>query len=409
MLGWELPPDNSGGLGVVCYQLCKVLARKGADIEFVLPYQASYDIDFMRVTAARPKNVVEVQRSGGAYDSYKYIYEDGHSESVSIYEQQQLYEHAVAQLVKAYAPHQFDVIHAHDWLSFRAALRAKQHLNLPLVLHVHTIERDRAGGNVGNPLVREIEGLAFLMADRIVAVSQRTKNMIAEDYDVPLSKIEVVYNHIDESALEPLDTHTAYPYLAQLRAQGYHVITNVGRLTVQKNLTALMHAAREVIARVPKTIFLFVGGGEQYHELVQLAADLGISQNVIFTGFQRGKRWRDSYGIGDLFAMTSVSEPFGITALEAIAYDTPVLMSNQSGVAEVIKNGLKFDFWDVHELANKIVAVVQNPALGETLRAGARRELDRLTWDDSAHKLLSIFDEHVRGARASSSAQKVAA
>lgn len=399
MLGWELPPHNSGGLGVVCYQLCRVLAQKGADIEFVLPYQADYNVNFMRVTAAHPQGVSEVVRAGSAYDSYKYVYEDGHSEWLSIYDQQRVYEHAVARLVPTFRQ-QFDVIHAHDWLTFRAALRAKQQLGLPLVLHVHTIERDRAGGTPGNPLVRDIESLAFAMADQIIAVSERTKNMIAEDYGVPSDKIEVIYNHIDRTALAPLDASSSYPYLVRLREQGYHVVTNVGRLTVQKNLPALLHAAREVIARVPKTIFLFVGGGEQYFELLQLAADLGIARNVLFAGFQRGKRWRDAYGIADLFAMTSVSEPFGLTVLEAIAYDAPVLMSRQSGVAEVIKNGLKVDYWDVRELANKIVAVVQNPALRRELHDNARRELDQLTWDESAAKLLSVFDNHAVRRRA---------
>ena len=393
MLGWELPPHNSGGLGVVCYQLCRVLAQKGADIEFVLPYQADYNIDFMRVTAAHPQGVSEVIRAGSAYDSYKYIYDDGHSEWLTIYDQQRVYEHAVARLVPTFR-RQFDVIHAHDWLTFRAGLRAKQQLGLPLILHVHTIERDRAGGTPGNPLVRDIESLAFAMADHIIAVSQRTKEMIAEDYGVPLDKIEVVYNHIDQAALAPPGTDSSYPYLMRLREQGYHIVTNVGRLTVQKNLPALLHAARDVIARVPKTIFLFVGGGEQYFELLQLAADLGIARNVLFAGFQRGKRWRDAYGIADLFAMTSVSEPFGLTVLEAIAYDAPVLMSRQSGVAEVIKNGLTVDYWDVRELANKIVAVVQNPALRQELHQNARRELDRLSWDESAAKLLDAFDRH---------------
>lgn len=396
MLGWELPPHNSGGLGVACYQLCKALSRRGADIEFVLPYSATHDISFMRVTAAHPQGVVEVQRAGSAYDSYKYIYQDGHAEQIDIFGQQQLFEHAVSDYITQ-TETTFDVIHAHDWLTFRAALRAKEHTGLPLIIHLHSIERDRAGGNAGNPLVREIEATAMLMADRIIAVSQHTKDMIIEDYDIPADKIEVVHNSIDKEMVEPLDTDNAYRYLSALKKQGYRVVTNIGRLTMQKNLPNLLHAAKEVIERAPKTIFLIVGSGEQYFELISLAADLGISDHVIFTGFQRGKRWRDAYAIADLFVMPSISEPFGLTALEAIGYGTPVLMSRQSGVAEVIRNSLKVNFWDISEMANQIVAVMQNDSLRDELHANARKEYDTLTWDSSAHRLFGVYSHHAHG------------
>lgn len=394
MLGWELPPHNSGGLGVACYQLCQALSRKGADIEFIVPYSAEHNIQFMKVTAAHPQGVAEILKSGIAYDSYKYIFTDGTTQSVDIFGQQQLYEHAVSDYIKNNPDNTYDVIHAHDWLTFRAALRAKQQTKLPLVIHLHSIERDRAGGGAGNPLVREIESMAMLMADRIIAVSQHTKDMVVEDYDIPADKIEVVHNSVDPSMVEPLDDANAYQYLTALKAQGYHVITNIGRLTLQKNLPNLLHAAKEVIARVPKTIFLIVGSGEQYFELISLAADLGIAKNVFFVGFQRGKQWRDAYAIADLFVMPSISEPFGLTALEAIGYGTPVLMSNQSGVAEVIKNSLKVDFWDVHEMANQITAVVQNDTLRDNLHANAFSEYQHLTWDKSADKLLDVFNRH---------------
>jgi len=394
MLGWELPPHNSGGLGVACYQLCRALSKQGADIEFILPYNAEHQIDFMTVTAAQPQGVAEIIKSGVAYDSHKYVYHDGHEERHDIYSQVHMFERSVAKLLDSRS---FDVIHAHDWLTFRAGLRTKQATGCPLVLHVHSVERDRAGGTAGNPLVREIEGTAFLMADRIIAVSQHTKDMIIEDYDIPADKIEVVHNSIDAAALEPLDAENTYEYLSAMHQQGYRIVTCVSRLTVQKGLTNLLHAAKEVVARVPKTLFLIVGSGDQYFELIELAADLGIARNVLFAGFQRGKRWRDSYAIADLFVMPSVSEPFGLTALEAIGYGTPVLMSKQSGVAEVIQNCLKVDFWDIHEMANQIAAVVQNDALRDALHANAYSEFEKLTWDDSAAKLLGIYGEHVAG------------
>lgn len=397
MLGWELPPHNSGGLGVACYQLCKALSRKGADIEFILPYKADHGIDFMTVTAAHPQGVTEILKSGIAYDSYKYIFQDGHAETHDIYSQVRMYEDAVSRLVRE---REFDIVHAHDWLTFRAALRAKQTLGCPIVLHVHSVERDRAGGTAGNPLCREIEGISFMMADRVVAVSQHTKDMIIADYDIPADKIEVVHNSIDPEMFEPLDNDNTYKYLAAMKAQGYRVVVAVSRLTVQKGLPNLLHAAKEVVYRHPKTLFLIVGSGEQYFELLSLAGDLGIAKNVLFTGFQRGKRWRDAYAIGDLFVMPSISEPFGLTALEAIGYGTPSLISRQSGVSEVLQNALKVDFWDINEMANKITAVMQNDSLRDTLHYNSYQEFDRLNWNKAADKLLGIYSQHLQGAAA---------
>lgn len=395
MLGWELPPYNSGGLGVACYQLCKALSKKNIDIEFVLPYNHDKPVDFMKITAAHPQDVTAIKMSGIAYDSYKYTFADGHEEYLSIHQQQTLYEHAVAQLAK-YG--QYDVIHAHDWLTFRAALRARQHTNAPIIAHVHSVERDRAGGSDGNPYVREIESLGLHLADKIIAVSEHTKRCIVEDYGIPADKIDVVHNSIDTEGLEPLDPTNAYHYLTAMKQKGYRVVSNVGRLTMQKNLPNLLHAAKEVVARAPKTIFLIVGSGEQYFELIELAAKLGISRNVIFTGFQRGKNWRDAYAISDVFVMPSVSEPFGLTPLEAISYGTPAIISRQSGVSEVIRNCLKVDFWDVDELANQITAVVQNDSLRDELHDNSYREFEKLSWEDSAHKLWSIYDSHRVGA-----------
>jgi glycogen synthase len=397
MLGWELPPYNSGGLGVACYQLCKALSKKNIDIEFVLPYNHDKPVDFMKITAAHPQDVTAIKMSGIAYDSYKYTFADGSEEYLSIHQQQALYEESVARLAK-YGT--YDVIHAHDWLTFRAALRARQHTNAPLIVHVHSVERDRAGGNDGNPYVREIESLGLHLADKIIAVSEHTKRCIIEDYGIPADKIDVVHNSIDAEGLEPLDPTNAYHYLTAMKQQGYRVVSNIGRLTMQKNLPNLLHAAKEVVARAPKTIFIIVGSGEQYFELIELAANLGISRNVIFTGFQRGKNWRDAYAISDVFVMPSVSEPFGLTPLEAISYGTPAIISRQSGVSEVIKNCLKVDFWDVNEMANQITAIVQNDSLRDELHNNSYREFEKLSWEASAHKLWSIYDNHRVGVAA---------
>lgn len=397
MLGWELPPHNSGGLGVACYQLSRALSKKGVDIEFILPYTADHsDIDFMKINAAHPQDVTEILKSGIAYDSFKYVTKTGEVRWIDMIGQSAIYEDAVGKIAEVA---EFDVIHAHDWLTCRAGLRAKMVSGKPLIVHIHSIEADRAGQpHGGNPIVREIESVALLMADHIIAVSQHTKNGIVREYGIPADKIEVVHNSIDPNDLVPLDDANAYRYLDAMKALGYRVVVNIGRLSVQKGLTNLIRAFAKAVQHAPKSFLLIVGSGEQYYELITLAAELGVGDKVFFTEFQRGKNWRDAFAIGDLFVMPSVSEPFGITPLEAIGYGTPALISKQSGISEVLRNVLKVDFWDIDEMANKMVAVMQNDSLRDELHAQAYREWQRFSWDDSADKVLPIYKKHTAGA-----------
>jgi len=390
MLGWELPPYNSGGLGIACYQLCKALAKRNADIEFVLPYVYNYKVDFMKVTTFSQMTAPEwIKKYGSVYTNLAGKAAD------FIYSQEFSLDKALDWIIRE---QNFDVVHAHDWLTFRSALKVKQLTNWPLIVQLHSVESDRAGGHRGNPLVEEIEGLGVTMADRVIAVSNYTKKAIMHDYGVPADKIEVVYNGLDKSEMEPLDDASAYPYLERLRSNGYHVVTNVGRMTIQKNITTLLMAAKEVIFRESKTIFLLVGDGDQYNELIGLAARLGIAKNVIFTGFQRGKQWRDSFAMSDLFVMPSASEPFGLTPIEALFYGVPSLISRQSGVGEIYTNCLKVDCWDVNEIANQITSVIQNPGLHETLVSNAKQELEHLTWDKPSQRLMDIYQQQAVGA-----------
>lgn len=392
MLGWELPPHNSGGLGVACYRLCKALSNIGADIEFIIPYEGDYDTSFMKVRSSYSVHYNDVVEHFFPYDSHSYD-QSSSVKHLDIHGQLRRYENAVARLVEA---QEFDVIHAHDWLTFRAALRAKEISGKPLIVHVHSIERDRSGGNHGNPVVREIEETVMLLADRVIAVSKKTKQDIVDDYGIPADKIEVVYNSVDPSEIffENLDENS-YVYLTKLRQFGYKVVVNVGRITIQKGLPNLLYAAKSVLIHAPKTIFLFVGDGEMFNELVELGAELGISKNLLFAGFQRGKKWRDAYSVSNLFVMPSISEPFGITPLEAIGYNIPTLVSKQSGVTEILKNCLKVDYWDVNEMANNITSVVQNDGLAQTLSANAYNEYQNLSWDNSASDVMGIYTEHV--------------
>ncbi|MGC1176549.1 MAG: glycosyltransferase family 4 protein, partial [Candidatus Saccharimonadales bacterium] len=252
----------------------------------------------------------------------------------------------------------------------------------------------------GNPLAREIEESALHLADRIIAVSQHTKRTIIRDYGVPAGKIDVVHNTIEAGDTEPLDDDNAYRYLSLMKSLGYRVVVNVGRLTIQKGLPNLLRAAKEVVDRAPKTLFLIVGSGEQYHELIELSAELGIGDKVLFAEFQRGKNWRDAFAIGDLFVMPSVSEPFGLTPLEAISYGAPVLVSKQSGISEVLTNCLKVDFWDINELANQITAVVQNDSLRDELWQNAYGEYQKMSWNEASEKIMRLYSSHQKPAEA---------
>lgn len=396
MLGWELPPHNSGGLGVACYQLCKALSNQGADIQFVLPYTATHDTSFMKIHAAHPQDVAEVLKAGIAYDSFKYIKSNGDVAYADLFEQSQIYENSIERIVQLA---EFDVIHAHDWLTCRAALRAKHLSGKPLILHIHSVESDRSGRyRGGNPMVREIESLAMLIADKVIAVSEHTKKAIIREYNIPADKIEVVHNSISSDMLVEESGDNAYVYLSKMKEQGYKIVASIGRLTIQKGLTHLLRSFKLVVDKEPKTILMIVGSGDQYHELLELSAELGIAQNIVFTEFQRGKRYRDAYAIADLFVMPSVSEPFGLTPLEAIGYGTPTLISKQSGVAEVLKNCLKVDFWDEQEMANQITAVVRSTALRDELHKNSLHEYSRLSWDKTADKMLNVYKRHVHKA-----------
>ncbi len=387
MLGWELPPHNSGGLGVACYQLTKTLAKKGADITFVVPYTATHECAHMRVISAK---IASPRTFLGIYDSVDRVVPAGTHEGSSIFELQDIYADRVARIEQL---DEYDVIHAHDWLTFRAGLRAKELSGRPLIVHIHSIESDRAGNKSGHPHVHEIEEMGLHLADQIVAVSEFTKRKIVQEYGISAEKIHVAHNSIDAYSMPALDNDNAYRYLSRLKSNGYTIVSNVGRHTVQKGLSNLLFTAQQVLEFEPKTIFLLVGAGDQHHELIELSAKLGISKNVLFVGFQRGKQWRDAFGIADLFVMPSVSEPFGLTPLEAIVYDTPSLISKQSGVSEVLGNCLKADFWDIDKMTDQIVAVIRNQSLSSALINNARGELSKHSWDKAAHIFMDIYKQ----------------
>lgn len=397
MLGWELPPHNSGGLGVACLNLSRALAKQGAKIDFVVPYEADHsEIKHMKVVSA-VKGLNPLYRYGfGAYDT-KFIEEviiptKIHEKTVSIRQVQKVYCEFVKRYLMDYKP---EVVHAHDWLTFEAGVLAKKNYGLPLVAHVHATEFDRSGMNGGNPVVHAVEREGLLMADKILAVSEATRRIVHEKYDIPLEKIDVVYNSLDDAFVEA-DYHfneDSYQYIKALKEDGYTVVSTVGRFTIQKGLSHMMNAAARALEKEPKILFVFAGDGEEKNELVQRAADLGISQNVVFTGFVRGKKLRDIYSLSDVFVMSSVSEPFGLTALEAAHHGNVLILTKQSGVAEVLRSVMEYDFWDEQKLADQMVAVAKSGALKGTLRDGILKEYRNISWGDVAQKCVKVYNE----------------
>lgn len=397
MLGWELPPHNSGGLGVACYQMAKALSIKGASIDFVLPYlhPPTADTEYFTVHSAVPVTPQVIAQSGGAYAGTCQICNTRdceHGWSRDLRAQQRQYIAYVEELVKVDPP---EVIHAHDWLTFEAGMRAKELTGKPLIAHVHATEFDRAGANTGNPMIHDIEYTGLLLADRIVAVSQTTKDLIVAKYNIPANKIDVIHNSIDLAEYETSEgPENSYQYVEAMKRRGYMVVATVGRLTIQKGLHYFLQAARKVIDRNEKVLFLIAGSGEQRDELLEEAADLGIAHNILFSGFVRGKQWRDTYRIADVFVMSSVSEPFGLTALEAAHYGTAVSLSKQSGVGEILHNVLRFDYWDTEKLADQILALATHESLAAELQDNAFAELQRFSWHDAADKLLQLYQRN---------------
>lgn len=390
---------------MACYHLSKALAQAGASIDFVLPYDAHHpDTEYMNIHAATRLNPIHKFGLMGAYDSGSVDELD--LDKVDMRDLQTMrgvqkrYVKFVERLVKTIdLP---DAIHAHDWLTMEAGMRAKQLTDAPLIVHVHATEFDRAGSfGSGNPIVHEIEYQGLMMADRIVAVSDITKNIIIHKYGIPSDKIEVMHNAIDIQSMGayPYDART-YSYLESLRSEGYTVISTVTRFTAQKGLTQLLRGMARASERYDRLVLLLAGDGEQRDELIELSAELGIADKVFFTGFVRGKQWRDAYNVADIFVMSSVSEPFGLTALEAAHYNSALIITKQSGVGEVLKSILRYDFWDTEKLADQLVGIATSPALKQQLKSDIKQEYARLSWHDVAKTCMHLYERMKIGATA---------
>ncbi len=437
MLGWEFPPFISGGLGTACYGLTKGMSEIGTEVLFVLPrpVEASFAT---HVTLLTPlgvgssmyriegfKNItfrtVDAGFGVSAYQMAAALAASGqaHSTGIAKIPKGQIagrageeaaklagttstqpafsgggqYEGDMFAEVERYSrlatqvamQEPFDVIHAHDWMTYRAGIAVAALTGKPLVVHVHSTEFDRSGEHV-NQRIYDIERQGMHMATKVIAVSYLTRNIIVSRYGVPAERVEVVYNAIDLNGNSLGITPTAIDRNEKL-------VLFLGRITMQKGPEYFLRAAKKVLEVMDNVRFIMAGSGDMVRGIIEMAAGLGIGHKVLFTGFLRGPDVERVFRMADLYVMPSVSEPFGIAPLEAMSNDVPVIISKQSGVSEVLTHALKVDFWDVNEMANKIIAVLRHPSLQNTLRQHARIEVQKLSWADSAKRCVEIYQD----------------
>ncbi|MDR3358883.1 MAG: glycosyltransferase family 4 protein [Desulfovibrio sp.] len=430
MLGWEFPPHISGGLGTACYGMTQALAKMGAEITFVLPrVKGGGGHDFLRLASASgtpitgeaasriflagqdvwresvrfleldspifpygtPEAYAEAVRwlrrapnreygEGGQPAGHSFTYDIQGGYGPDLMSEVRRYSRLTAALA---LKESFDVIHAHDWMTYLAGMLIKALTGRPLVAHIHATEFDRCGENI-NVQVAGMERAGLMAADRVVAVSHLTGRLVVERYGVPRDKVVVVHNAVARHEVER-------NYVVPPRIRHEKRVLFLGRITFQKGPEYFMEAARLVLKRLPNVRFFMAGSGDMLPKLIRRAGQLRIGSRFHFAGFLRGEEVDHMFALSDLYVMPSVSEPFGITPLEAILYDVPVLLSRQSGVSEVLKNALKADFWDIRDMADKICAVLRYPCLAAELVKNCRQELKSIRWENVAGQLMAIY------------------
>ncbi|WP_419787028.1 glycosyltransferase family 4 protein [Pseudodesulfovibrio sp.] len=423
MFGWEFPPYISGGLGTACLGLTKGLAKLGTDILFVLPRLDSNEegghLKLMGANRVRAKvgireilelreriSVLEVLSPLRPYlteKEYRSILE--HNENISAqdimgelkndftggYGSNLMAEIVRYSVVGAHlaASEKFDVIHAHDWMTAPAGIEAKRVSGKPLVIHAHALEFDRSGEHV-NQQVYDIERAGFEAADRICAVSHFTKNTIVERYGIDPSKVTVVHNAVSKGRR-----------LRQMRIEKpfkEKLVLFLGRITFQKGPDYFVEAAAKVLEKNRDIRFAMAGSGDMFPRMVERMAELRMADRFHFLGFVRGMDVERIYAMSDLYVMPSVTEPFGITPLEAMVYDVPSIVSRQSGVAEIMENAVKVDFWDVDRLASEILDILGNEDRAAMLKLSGRHTLKKVQWEHAAAKVLAVYRELTGGA-----------
>lgn len=400
MYGWEFPPIQSGGLGVACQGIVEGLLGHQHEVFLILP-KTTPD---MQSVSERFK-VLSASESGGSvmvrsipttlyspYSTSESHYQTqiqtalNKSEPTLIYGKnmmEEVHRYASQAAVHASKIHH-DVIHSHDWLTAEAGVQAKKISGQPLVMHVHATEFDRSGENP-NQQVYDLEKRGMYHADRVIAVSHYTKKMLMKYYGVSEWKIDVVHNAVHTQDQAYQKTHPLY--------RRDKIVLFLGRMTMQKGPDYFLQMAKRVLTHMPNVKFIMAGDGDMMEQVIKLSIALGIERQVLFSGFLKGQEIARAYSQADLYVMPSVSEPFGITPLEAIKQGTPVLISKQSGVSEVIKSALRVDFWDVDDMTEKVIAALTYPALHNVLRDQSQRELGSLSWGKQAGEIVKTYEK----------------
>lgn len=390
MFGWEFPPFNSGGLGTACYGLVKSLSKKNIQVSLVLPFPC--DCDFAKIVNSYDLKNVKIKRLD--YLLKPYVTSSDYNEKLLKLKgkKQKKYSSSLIEEVKRYAEdaqdiaygEEFDVIHSHDWLTYEAGIAAKEISGKPLVIHVHATEFDRTGGNGINSFVYEIEKRGMEKADLIIVVSNFTKEKVVKHYGINSDKIVVVHNAVEDFSDRKYD----FPL-----KENNKIVLFLGRITLQKGPDYFVYMSKIVSRYIKNVKFVVAGDGDMKKTMIDKAGDMGILDKYLFTGFLRGEDIEKAYKLSDVYVMPSVSEPFGITPLEAIANGTPSLISRQSGVSEVVINALRTDFWDIEEMANKIICLLKYKELHECLKENGLMEVKKFNWDNVAEKCIEIYNK----------------
>ena len=420
MFGWEFPPHISGGLGTACYGLTKGMSTMD-DIEILFVVPKTFGDEEQQTVKIVGANEIDLGDNFTDYQAYlkKVNFIEASSNLIPYtspeeYEKITQSEHArkkeliytrlggkldfsggygpnLFQEIANYAVvagkiaklFDFDIIHAHDWLTYPAGIAAKSISGKPLVIHVHATDFDRSGGSV-NPGVYDIERHGMHAADRIIAVSNLTRNTIINNYGVSADKVFTVYN-----AVEPVE---AFPDIAEMKRMGDKIVTFLGRVTMQKGPEYFIEAAHRVLQKMSHVRFVMAGSGELLYRSIKRVADLRIGSNFHFTGFLKGDDVKKMFALSDVYVMPSVSEPFGISPLEAMQSNVPVIISRQSGVSEILQHAIKIDFWDIDAMADAMYGILNYPGLSDFFIKHGKREVDSLKWENTAVKVREIYN-----------------
>lgn len=394
MFGWEYPPLHSGGLGVACQGMVRGLLKNGARVTLVLPTNAREDHEHldMRGPSDEVPVIRYVKSTLQPYEGAEEYAMRMHLEATGADPVADLYGPDLGQAVERFAEMSVhvtrdvnaDVVHCHDWMTYDAGVRAARHHRVPLVAHVHATELDRTDFHP-NQWIADTERWGLLNADKVIAVSNYTKNLLVSQYGIPADKIAVVHNGHDAPRVRHDDV-----VLSQVKRR-HPIVLFLGRLTTQKNPWQFLETARLVRESRPDVQFVMAGDGPMLPELVNRACDLGLSDCIVFTGKVSRSEVDELYRRASCFVMPSLSEPFGLVALEAIAHGVPVVLSRQSGAAEVMEHCFKVDFWDTDRFADCIVTILREDPLADQLTSEAPRLLDRLSWQNQSNRILSVY------------------